>query len=910
MNALASCWEYYPATAALPRSPSPAQGIAQCLDFSRSASPVLTLATLSVERGRVRARLSVVGAPENLPAMSRFRQPFERHDDTNQYSLTFSSEDSGFGLNLRASWMPNPLSPLPQALDSSVAYPFGDLSGCTMNMASLSDSPDPFDGIDGSDSNLSALPHASASQAQAHSQVHGAGDSLSANEYEIAEAAQYSHILAAQIDPMTLRVQWANAYFYSFTGVAPPSSSAQLAALSPSPPPQQSPLDSSQLASSLRSRISEDDRGAIAQLCRYHILYRLLQHVCSEGLGPWRILEEPLMVFMDSALHQGDRAIQLWIRSDALQVNVTVDPEAIRQVLGIEGLSNVELQRWLNSGDRIQSLEGHLRDLPYSLAGYLWLEGVDVTATEQIRTITQLLVDQNSVLMPEKFQQVNARMCALFDAVATVIVCFQGRSAHVFMGDVGEELNEAEYTFEELQGGAMMKAIEQNCVVAVPDLSEYEVTELKRKLLDQGLRSALIMPLVVEQTHQNYLTTQGIGLVGLLSPHPYHFDQVDCRRAEQLTPAFTSALATGLRQLHQKRFLNSIHPSVEWRFIQEAERRSLGLAADPIVFQDVFPLYGISDIRGSSSERNASIQADLLEQLRLGLNIVDAVCKAQPGGFCEQLRLDLLDIIADLESSITVDAEVNIAHYLNECLEAHFDYFATCSEAAAAAIAAYWDAYDREQGGVYKARARYDLVLEQINLRLRDTWEQQQRRMQRIIPHYCDVEVTDGIDHMIYAGASIASHFRPFHLKCLRYEQLRSVCACAHTAFKVKAEFKTNLDVTHLVLVQDSTVDIFHDEDTERLFDVRGTRDTRYEIVKKRIDKAIDEHYKTRITQPGMLTVVYSTEREEKEYRVYLRYLAREGLTLPDIETGEVEALQGVNGLKFLRVKILANEHC
>ncbi|MGB3493017.1 MAG: GAF domain-containing protein [Elainellaceae cyanobacterium] len=711
---------------------------------------------------------------------------------------------------------------------------------------------------------------------------------------------QYSHILVAQLDPMTLAVQRANAYFYAFTGIEQPQPQPQ------NPAVLEISNDDSALAASLRSRVSLDDQGAIAQLCRYHILYRLLQHLHVERLAPWRILSEPVMISMRSALHRSDRSIQAWIRSEALQFDAIDDPQALREALGIDSLSSAELGRWLNSGDRIGALEQRLQTISYHLTGHLWIEGVDVTATERVRSITQLLVDQNSVLQAEKFKQVNVKMCELFDAVATVIICFQGESAFLFMGDVSDEINEAEYSFKELEGGAMMAAIEQNRVVTVPDLTQHDMTDdLKQKLLDQGLQSVMIMPLVVEQLYQDNPTSQGIGLVCLLSPRPYHFDQVDCRRAEQLVPAFTSALANGLRQLHQKRFLNSIHPSVEWRFIQEAERRSLGLAADPIVFQDVFPLYGISDIRGSSNERNASIQADLLEQLQLGLAIIEAVCEAQPEGFCEQLRLDLLDIIADLETGITVDAEVTIAHYLSEELEAHFDSFAHCSEEAKQAIAAYWDAYNPAQGGVYKARARYDLVLEQINTRLRDTWEKQQRRMQRVIPHYCDVEVTDGIDHMIYVGAAIANHFQPFHLKCLRYEQLRSVCACARMAFSIKAEFNTNLDVTHLVLVQDSTVDIFHDEDTERLFDVRGTRDTRYEIVKKRIDKAIDEHNKIRITQPGMLTIVYSTEREKREYQVYLRYLDREKLTSSEVETGEVEPLQGVNGLKFMRVQIL-----
>jgi hypothetical protein len=113
------------------------------------------------------------------------------------------------------------------------------------------------------------------------------------------------------------------------------------------------------------------------------------------------------------------------------------------------------------------------------------------------------------------------------------------------------------------------------------------------------------------------------------------------------------------------------------------------------------------------------------------------------------------------------------------------------------------------------------------------------------------------------------------------------------------------LEVTHLVLVQDLTVDIFHDENTEKLFDVRGTRDIRYEIVKKRIDKAVDEKNRKRITQPGMLTLVYSTEEEWSEYQEYLRYLARENWVGTEIESGTIEPLQGITGLKFALVRIL-----
>jgi hypothetical protein len=208
------------------------------------------------------------------------------------------------------------------------------------------------------------------------------------------------------------------------------------------------------------------------------------------------------------------------------------------------------------------------------------------------------------------------------------------------------------------------------------------------------------------------------------------------------------------------------------------------------------------------------------------------------------------------------------------------------------------------------SRARYDQTISKINSLLKETWERWQVRMQQIIPHYCDVESTDGINHMIYLGESIDSKFSVYHLRSLRYEQLRAICDCARTAFKFQTLYDTQMEVTHLVLIQDITVDIIHDENTDKLFDVQGTRDIRYEIVKKRIDKAVDEQARTRITQPGMLTLVYSNEEEWAEYQQYLRYLGREGWVDTEIQSGTVEPLQGITGLKFSRVRVLPAPDC
>src|SRR5207244_3631508 len=77
----------------------------------------------------------------------------------------------------------------------------------------------------------------------------------------------------------------------------------------------------------------------------------------------------------------------------------------------------------------------------------------------------------------------------------------------------------------------------------------------------------------------------------------------------------------------------AIHPVVEWRFrravLKSIEHHAAGAEAsgqelEPIVFERVYPLYALSDIRGSSIERSLAIQADVLTQLRLARDVVYA----------------------------------------------------------------------------------------------------------------------------------------------------------------------------------------------------------------------------------------------------------------------------------------------
>jgi hypothetical protein len=93
----------------------------------------------------------------------------------------------------------------------------------------------------------------------------------------------------------------------------------------------------------------------------------------------------------------------------------------------------------------------------------------------------------------------------------------------------------------------------------------------------------------------------------------------------------------------------------------------------------------------------------------------------------------------------------------------------------------------------------------------------------------------------------------------------------------------------------------------EKKFDVDGAYNARYEIIKKRIDKAVVKETGQRLTQPGKIAIIYSYEREAKEYTNYIHYLQFINYIGSDVEWLTLKDLQGMTGLKALRVSILYN---
>ena len=158
----------------------------------------------------------------------------------------------------------------------------------------------------------------------------------------------------------------------------------------------------------------------------------------------------------------------------------------------------------------------------------------------------------------------------------------------------------------------------------------------------------------------------------------------------------------------------------------------------------------------------------------------------------------------------------------------------------------------------------------------------------------------------MYIGKSIAGNkeFDPIFLSNLRLWQLITNCELENRFEELKSELETPLEVASLILVYGNPLAV-HFRMDEKRFDVEGAYNARYEIVKKRVDKSHIKGTNDRITQPGKIAIIYTNEQDANEYRRYIEFLeAKEYLNKGSLEQLELEDLQGITGLKALRVEV------
>jgi hypothetical protein len=209
------------------------------------------------------------------------------------------------------------------------------------------------------------------------------------------------------------------------------------------------------------------------------------------------------------------------------------------------------------------------------------------------------------------------------------------------------------------------------------------------------------------------------------------------------------------------------------------------------------------------------------------------------------------------------------------------------------------------EGPAFTQRNRLETAMQMVNARINGYFEQAQVQVQKIYPNYFEKFRTDGVEYDIYLGQAIAPK-KPFHadyLRQMRLWQLSSMVDVARLTHTLLENMPAALQTTQLIFIHSMPIDISFRND-ERRFDVEGAYNIRYEVIKKRIDKVCLLNSTERLTQPGKIAIVYFTESEAEEQLNYIKQLQAQNMLLPEVEKLDLEELQGVIGLKALRVSV------
>jgi len=562
-----------------------------------------------------------------------------------------------------------------------------------------------------------------------------------------------------------------------------------------------------------------------------------------------------------------------------------------------------------------------LRDIlspeDFELHGFTLLQAVDVTESEVLSALERDLIDQDSIVSKEGFLRLQQRLRTLFRRPKLVagLACIQ--EDQIFLLNTGCEMTRScifadshHVPMSEFVGTVFERAVQGEEIVRVPDLLEEPSRKnAEEEMLRMGIRSLMIAPL--------HYKGKCIGTLDLGSPLPGDLGPMDALLMGQIQPLFSMSIKRALDDLDNrvqgviKQECTAIHPTVEWRFrksaIQHLDNLRLGKASElePIVFKDVYPLYSVSDIRGSTQERNRAIQKDLAEHLNLALEVVLLADEAKPMLILQELAGRIRGRLDRIQAGLGTGDELSVVKFLHEEVESIFSHLKGFGLKVIRAIDAYESAIDPNVGTVYGLRRDFEESVSILNERLTTYLDQEETDAQAIFPHFFERHRTDGVDYLIYIGASLmeGDEFNELYLKNLRLWQLKVACGMAWLTEQLKSSIKVPLDTAHLVLVQDTPLSIRFRFDEKR-FDVDGAYDIRHEIIKSRLDKAVIKGRRERLTQPGKIAIVYSHPDEALEMDRHIDFLRSEGYLSGEPETLELEDLPGVQGLRSLRVGV------
>ena len=624
-----------------------------------------------------------------------------------------------------------------------------------------------------------------------------------------------------------------------------------------------------------------------------------------------KIAVDPPMLFTIKSLNtRAERHYKAQLNMDYIEIHALREPKPLSEAQINQLLSNIyDLDLWLH----------HLPPDNFAFHGIVTTTMLDITEEEALSRMKQQLLRKDAIIESANIGELECLVRNYFNlqdlrlGVTAIDYPIENSVNHKYKIRFDFLANDFERLLDpSLSNSIYEKVCKYRETLLIEDLERFNPkTPIEQALLKKGLKSIIVAPLL-------NTAEKVIGILEIGSPRAYELHSFIELKLKELISLFSLAVERSREEIDNeieailRAQFTAVHPSVEWKFIEASynlleKRRAGGRQAitEPIVFREVFPLYGQADIVGSSTKRTNAIQADMLDNLQMVKQVLEKCDEKTHYPLIKQLLMKINRNIARIEKEFNSSDETSIVELLHEEIHPMLRHLSERYPSLVASITLYFNQLDEELGIVYRKRKAFEESVSMVNQSISAYLEQGEKDLQQILPHYFEKYQTDGVEFEMYVGASLLKqkNFDPLHLKNFRLWQLIALCDIARLVHQLQGQLAVPLQTAQLVFAYTAPLSIRFRMD-EKQFDVDGAYNVRYEILKKRIDKATIEGTDERLTLQDKIAIVYLQDKDRQEYLGYLEYLQHEGYITDEIEDLQVGKLQGAQGLRALRVTV------
>lgn len=413
--------------------------------------------------------------------------------------------------------------------------------------------------------------------------------------------------------------------------------------------------------------------------------------------------------------------------------------------------------------------------------------------------------------------------------------------------------------------------------------SEAEAdSEIEGIIALEGIKNFAVIPVF----HQENL----VGIVELASTLDGEITADVLRKIEYAMPMYREFIVYQTDKLHDqmeffiKRNFSAIQPEIQWKFNDiawQAIQYPVSTPIPEIVFRQLTPFYGAVDIRNSSVEHQHAIFADASFQLRHLLNILK-----EHNEETTALAAEITNWLRIIDNELADEQELHLHNFIENTTQTIGAKFPGIGLTI-----------------VHEAEDQYEKSISSINKVLKDILESQEQKLKNNVPVYFDKFRTDGWEYSIYVGQELSPNFvySSKIIDRIKQWEFETIFNMGFATKGIKQSLPLQLETTQMILAHTNPVDIRFRMDEHR-FDVEGSYSIRYEVIKKRVDKVCVRETHERLTQPGKIAIVYLYPHEIEAYMEIIRQYIAEDKIHEDIEYLNLEDVQGVQGLKAIRV--------